>query len=286
MVGIIIAILSAVFMTGMQIMLKKSYKELDPSVAFLFDMLFGLVIWIPIGFIFGASFQGIIDCLLYAVISAVLSEALVFYALSKGNLSVSTVLISTYPIYTLLFSLLINNEKLLPVQIILILITIIGTILTAFDSEFKVKNMKNLSILIPFVTAIAIGISDTLTKGIINSTSSFDFIVAIALVQVPVSLIYLLITRQKLTKIVLDIKDGVKEYKYSIIGSLLNVLGTGCLLISFNYTYASIASPLTAIYTPFVLIYSFVVLKEKINKVNLCGVIMALLGAFGIVLIG
>lgn len=286
MVGIIIAILSAVFMTGMQIMLKKSYKELDPSVAFLFDMLFGLFIWIPIGFIFGASFQGIIDCLLYAVISAVLSEALVFYALSKGNLSVSTVLISTYPIYTLLFSLLINNEKLLPVQIILILITIIGTILTAFDSEFKVKNMKNLSILIPFVTAIAIGISDTLTKGIINSTSSFDFIVAIALVQVPVSLIYLLITRQKLTKIVLDIKDGVKEYKYSIIGSLLNVLGTGCLLISFNYTYASIASPLTAIYTPFVLIYSFVVLKEKINKVNLCGVIMALLGAFGIVLIG
>ena len=98
MVGIIIAILSAVFMPGMQIMLKKSYKELDPSVAFLFDMLFGLFIWIPIGFVFGASFQGIIDCLLYAIISAILSEALVFYALSKGNLSVSTVLISTYPV--------------------------------------------------------------------------------------------------------------------------------------------------------------------------------------------
>lgn len=286
MIGIIIAILSAVFMTGMQIMLKKSYKELDPSVAFLFDMLFGLIIWIPIGFIFGATFGGVIDCLVYAVISAILSEALVFYALSKGNLSVSTVLISTYPVYTLLFSLLINNEKLLPVQIILILITIIGTILTAFDSEFKVKNMKNLSILIPFVTAIAIGLSDTLTKGIINSTSSFDFIVAIALVQIPVALIYLLIAKQKIGKIIEEVKNGVKEYKYSIIGSLLNVMGTGCLLISFNYTYASIASPLTAIYTPFVLIYSFVVLKEKINKVNLCGVILALVGAFGIILIG
>ena len=81
-------------------------------------------------------------------------------------------------------------------------------------------------------------------------------------------------------------KKGVKEYKYSIIGSLLNVMGTGCLLISFNYTYASISSPLTAIYTPFVLIYSFIFLKEKINKVNLAGVILALLGAFGIVAIG
>jgi len=286
MLGIIIAIMSAVFMAGMQILLKKSYKELDPSVAFLFDMLFGLIIWIPIGFIFGATLNGIVDCLIYAVISAILSEALVFYALSKGNLSVATVLISTYPVYTLLFSILINNEKLLPIQIIFILSTIIGTILTAFDSDFKIKNMKNLSILIPFITAIAIGLSDTLTKGIINSTSSFDFIVAIALVQIPVALIYLLIAKQKLGTIIKELKEGVKEYKYSIMGSLLNVLGTGCLLISFNYTYASIASPLTAIYTPFVLIYSFAKLKEKINKVNLCGVILALIGAFGIIIIG
>ena len=286
MLGIILAILSAVFMTGMQIMLKKSYKELDSAVAFLFDMLFGLLIWIPIGFIFGATVSGVISCLAYAVISAILSEALVFYALSKGNLSVSTVLISTYPVYTLLFSLLINNEKLFPIQIILVLITIIGTILTAFDKEFKFKNMKDFSAIIPFVTAIAIGLSDTLTKGIINTTSSFDFIVAIALVQIPVALIYLIIAKQNLKKIILDLKQGVEEYKYSIIGSLLNVLGTGCLLISFNYTYASIASPLTAIYTPFVLIYSFVSLKEKINKVNLCGIIFALIGALGITIVG
>lgn len=32
--GIIIAITSAVFMTAMQILLKKSYKKLNPSVAF------------------------------------------------------------------------------------------------------------------------------------------------------------------------------------------------------------------------------------------------------------
>ena len=286
MIGIFIAIMSAVFMTGMQIMLKKSYRELDPSVAFLFDMLFGLLIWIPVGFIFGASFEGIISCLSYAVISAILSEAFVFYALSKGNLSVSTVLISTYPIYTLLFSLIINNEKLLPLQIVLIIITIIGTILTALDSEFNIKNMKNLSVLIPFLAAIGIGLSDTLTKGIIDATSSFDFIVAIAVVQIPVALIYLLITKQSFGKIITELKAGMKEYKYSIIGSLLNVLGTGCLLISFNYTYASIASPLTAIYTPFVVIYSVAILKEKMNKPNLCGVILALLGAMGIVMIG
>ena len=286
MIGIVIALLSSLFMTGMQILLKKSYKELNPSVAYLFDMLFGLIIWVPVGFIFGATFDGIWNCLLYAIISAILSEALVFYALSKGNLSVSTVLIATYPVYTLLFSFIINNERLTLIQISLVLITVIGTILTAFDSGFKVKNLKNLSIIVPFLTAIAIGISDTLTKGIIDETSSFNFLVAIAIVQIPVAIIYLFLAKQKPKMIIEDLKKGVKEYKYSIIGSLLNVIGTGCLLVSFNYTYASIASPLTAIYTPFVLIYSFIFLKEKINKVNLVGVILALLGAFGIIMIG
>ena len=78
----------------------------------------------------------------------------------------------------------------------------------------------------------------------------------------------------------------MKEYKYSIYGSLFNILGTGCLLVSFNYALASIASPLTAIYTPIVLVYSFVVFKEKINRVNLLGIIAAFIGTFGIILIG
>ncbi len=286
MIGILIALVSAIFMTGMQIMLKKSYKELNPSVAYLFDMLFGLIIWIPIGFLFGATIEKVLDCILYAIISAILSEALVFYALSKGNLSITTVLISTYPIYTVIFSLLINNEKLLPLQVILILITIIGTVLTSFDSQFKIKKIMNLQIIVPCITAIAIGLSDTLTKKIINRTSSYNFIVAIAIVQIPIAIIFLMITKQRIRTVLQSLKEGMKEYKYSIIGSMLNVIATGCLLISFNYTYASIASPLTAIYTPIVLIYSFAVLKERINKINLCGIILALIGTFGIIIMG
>ena len=286
MLGIALAIISAIFMATMHISLKTTYTQLNPSVAYLFYMLFGLIVWIPIGFIFGATLEDVWKCLPYAIISAIFSEALVFYALSKGNLSVASVLTATYPIYTLIFSVLLNNEILSVIQVILILVTIIGTVLTAFDNDFKVKNLKNVTIIIPIITAVAIGLSDTLTKGIIDNTSSFNFLVAIAVVQIPVAIIYLIISKQKPKIIIKELKAGVKEYKYSIIGSLLNVLGTGCLLISFNYTYASIASPLTAIYTPFVLIYSVVFLKEKINKINLVGVILAIVGALGITIIG
>ena len=286
MIGIIIAIISAMFMAAMQILLKKSYKELDPSVAFFFDAIFGVLIWIPVGFIFGATIEGVLNCLIYAIISAVLSEALVFYALSKGDLSVSTVMIATYPIYTLLFSRYINKEILSVEQLVFIILTILGTILTCFDKNFKMKNLKNLTMLIPVIAAVAIGLSDTLTKKIINETSSFSFLVAIAIVQIPVALIYLKIAKQKFLNIFKELKTGMKEYKYSIIGSLLNVLGTGCLLVSFNYGMVSIVSPLTAIYTPIVLIYSFIVLKEKMNKLNLTGIIAALIGTFGIIMLG
>lgn len=251
-----------------------------------FDAIFGLIIWIPIGFIFGGKFDEVIVCLPYAVISAILSEALVFYALSKGDLSVATVLISTYPIYTLLLSFLINNEILTTLQVVFILITIVGTILTCVEKEFKIKNIKNLTTLIPIITAVAIGLSNTLTKSVINETSSFSFLIAIAIVQLPVALIYLKISKQKFSKIVTELKSDMKEYKYSIYGSLFNILGTGCLLVSFNYALASIASPLTAIYTPIVLVYSFIFFKEKINFVNLLGIIAAFVGTFGIILIG
>lgn len=284
--GIVIAIASAVFMTAMQILLKKSYKELNPSVAFFFDAIFGLLIWIPIGFIFGGNLNDVISCLPYAIISAILSEALVFYALSKGDLSVASVLISTYPIYTLILSFIINKEILTPLQTVFILVTILGTILACVEKEFKWKNIKNLTTLIPIITAVAIGLSDTLTKSIINQTSSFSFLIAIAIVQLPVALIYLKISKQKFSKIITELKSDMKEYKYSIYGSLFNILGTGCLLVSFNYALASIASPLTAIYTPIVLVYSFVVFKEKINRVNLLGIIAAFIGTFGIILIG
>ncbi len=286
MLGIIIAIVSAMFMAAMQILLKKSYKELDPSIAFFFDAMFGVLIWIPVGFIFGATIKGIINCLVYAIISAILSEALVFYALSKGDLSISTVMIATYPIYTLLFSRYINKEILSGEQLVFIVLTILGTILTCFDKDLKIKKLKSLTMLIPIITAVAIGLSDTLTKKVINETSSFSFLVAIAIVQIPVALIYLKIAKQKFSNIFKELKIGMKEYKYSIIGSLLNVLGTGCLLVSFNYGMVSIVSPLTAIYTPIVLIYSFIFLKEKINKLNFAGIIAALIGTFGIIMLG
>ena len=108
MSGVIAAIYSSFFLALSQASLKKSYRELSPSVAFFFDTIFGLLIWVPLAIFFGINLVFFKEVLLYAILSAILSEALYFYALSKGQLSVTTILIGSYPIYTILFSYLIN----------------------------------------------------------------------------------------------------------------------------------------------------------------------------------
>lgn len=101
MIGIIFALLCAVFIGFSQISLRKSYKEFPPSIAFLFDSIFGLLIWVPLAIFMGVSATvswG--EAIFFAVVSAILSEAIVFYALSHGELAVTATILTTYPVYT------------------------------------------------------------------------------------------------------------------------------------------------------------------------------------------
>lgn len=287
MIGIIIAILSATFMFGWQVFLKRSHtEELNPSVTFFFDMIFGLLIWIPIGFIFGATGTEIVKNLSIAFISAILSEAFVFYALTKGNLSVSSVLIATYPIFTLIFSFIINHETLTTMQFIFIILTIIGIIMTCIEKEFKLKSLKSIVIIIPLLAAVSIGLADTLSKYTIDATNVYSFLVAIALCQIPVSIGYLLITKQKRKKIIVDAKNDIKKYKLGLLAGIFNIIATGLLYISFSFNFASICSPLTAMSTPFIVFYSLIILKEKISYINKLGIFISIIGTLGIIIIG
>src|SRR3989338_5598806 len=130
MSGVVIAVYASFFMALAQAALKKSYKEFEPSVAFFINALLGVVLWIPLSFYFGVNFASLGQVLIYAIISAVLSEALYFFALSKGQLSITAILIGSYPIYTIIFSYLLNGEILSSGQLLFIGLTIVGTLIT------------------------------------------------------------------------------------------------------------------------------------------------------------
>lgn len=280
--GIIYGLLAAFSFAVSYIALKKSFDEFPPSVAFFFDMIFGLIIWIPFSFFLGFDLNHIYKVFIYAVISGILSEAFTFYVLSKGEISITGTIFASYPIYTILFSILILGESLVPIHWLFIFITLIGTLLASLPEKMKKKELKKKAyILWALAGAIAVGLSDTISKGAIDKTSAAAFLFTLAIVQVPISLIYLKLEKET-SRHIIKFAKNYKIYKYAIAGSFFNVIGLIGLWLAFENTFASIASPLTAAYPGIMVILAVIFLKEKPRKIEILGLFLILLGVIGI----
>lgn len=280
--GIIFGLLSSLFFAFGFTSLKKSYEEFPPSVAFFFDMIFGLLIWIPFSLILGFDFSDLWVVLPYALISAVLSEAFIFYILSKGEISITGTIFASYPVYTILFAMLFLGERLGLQHWFFVLITIIGTTLASLPKKItKAELKKKQYILWAIAGATAVGVSDTISKGSIDQTSASAFLFALAFMQIPISIIYLKLEKESPLHILKFVED-IKKYKYSLLGSLFNVLGLVGLWLAFENTLASIASPLTAAYPGIMIVLAVIFLKEKPRKIELIGLSLIMIGVLGI----
>ena len=281
--GIVAAIYSSFFLALSQGALKKGYKEFEPSVAFLFDSLFGFFLWVPLAIYFGINTSFLGEVFIYALLSAILSEALYFYALSKGQLSITAILLGSYPIYTILLSYFINNERLTTIQAIFIALTIVGTLITYLPSKLSVEELKKSgAIFWPLIAAVGVGLSDSFSKRIINKTGDFSFLFMLALVQLPVAYLYLKIERQKVFGSITNTIKNIKSYKFPLAGSFFNIIGTGLLWISFSFTLASIASPITATSGAIVVLLAVIFMDENISIKSILGLFMVFIGIIGI----
>lgn len=280
--GILFAVLAALSQSVLWVALKKSYENLAPSVAFFFDMILGLLVWIPFALIVGVDFSRMGEILAYAIISGVLSEAFVFYVFSKGEVSYTSTIFSTYPLFTIFFSVLLNHESLLPMQWGLVMMVILGTLLVSMPEKINKKEFAKKSFLIwPLLGALAVGISDTLSKGIIDRTSAESFLFGLALAQIPVSLAYLRYEKQQIPRLG-DIRFDWRTYKYALLGSVMNVLTVLFLWLAFARAPASIASPITASYPGFVILLAITFLKEKVAKKDYVGFVLIVGSVMGI----
>lgn len=287
MTGIIFALLCAVFIAFSRLSLRKSYHDFPPSVAFFFDAIFGLLIWVPLAMFMGIS-QTVNwrSAITFAVISAILSEAIVFYALSHGELAVTTTVLATYPVYTVVFSRLLNNEILsLPVAFF-VTSAIAGSIIASTPDKIKKGELKlQKGVLWPFIAAVCIGLSDTISKGYINRSNDFSFLFSLGFLQIPVAVAYLKIEKQSLMRSLEGLIKKFKDYQHALLGGLFNIIGTGFLWLSFSFAPASIASPITGSSGALVVLFSRFILKEKITMRKYLGILLAFIGVIGITIL-
>ena len=285
MIGIFYAILASLGQGTGYTILKKSFKDFPSSIAFMFEMLFGLLIWIPFSIIAGIDTSNLGEVFFYSFLSAILSEAFVFYVLSKGEISITGTIFSTYPIFTILISRVVNSEILSPRIGIFILITIFGILILSFPEKFQMKELKKkIFIIYPLLGALAVGLSDSLSKNVLNRTTPATFIFCLAIMQIPVAIGFLLLEKRRFVNIK-KIAINIGDYKYSIAGSFCLVVSMIFFWLAFESTLASIASPITGTYMVFILIFAKIFLKEKISRKDLIGILTTVIGVTGISII-
>lgn len=283
--GIIFALLSCVFIAVGNILLKKSFKDFPPSISFFIFSVFSVLIWAPVGIILGVQFTHIFFGLFVGIMSAILGQAIYIYVLEKGEVSITATILSSFSIYTIIFSMIFNHERPGLITLLFIALTVIGTLIVSLPEKVDGNDLQKTNIILwAIFAAVSIGAADTLTKFYITQASVGSFLFYVAFAQLFVSFIYLRIDKQPLRQFN-DFFHKLDEYKFALLGSGFIAFATMFLFLSFNFTLASIASPIAASSPIITVILAVVFLKEKVTPKNWVGLLLLLISiiAIGIV---
>ena len=281
--GIVFAVINAVLLGAANVLLKKSFKDFSPSISFFTFSIFALLLWLPLGIILGVQFDTWALGSIVGAVSALFGQAIYIYVLEKGEISITATILSTFSVYTVLFSILFNHEHTTVLTGIFVVLTILGTIIVSLPEKVKKDELKKVSfILWALFAAICVGASDTFSKYYINKTSVGSFLFFVSLAQVIVSYLYLKFDKQPLNQFK-KIYNNIGDYSYALWGSLCIAVSTMFLFLAFNYTLASIASPIAASAPIVTVVLALVFLKEKISKKNWIGLLLVF---FAIIALG
>ncbi len=279
--GILFGLLAS-FCVGLSLVfIKKSYEELPASISFAFQAIFGILVWIPFALFIGITFKFILLTLAIALLSAILSEAFYYYIFQKADVGITGAVFSTYPLFTIAFAFLFLGEQ-LPFKLFLFaLVIVIGIIILSIPNKIQGIVHKNKAIFWGLIGAGAIGFADTISKGVIDKTSAATFLFALAIMQIPVAIIFLKQQNETVSQF-LKIFSQIQKYKYAIIGAFLGTIAVLFLWLTFEVTYASIASPLTGSYPLFTLLLAYFWLKEKLSLRDWIGSLIIIAGVLGV----
>ena len=273
-IGVLIG-LSFAILWGLQLVaFKKTLEHTSASVCFIFYTITALPVWIPFGLWQGLRFDYLGEVFLVAFMSAALSEAYVNFALSYGSITIASTLFSTFPVMTLFFARVFLGERIQGASAVAVAAVILGIMLVSLPRDRSAWRGASLSgILFPLSAAAAAAFSDTISKGVLDRSNLGTFLFALALGQIPVSLIFHRLECGRYP--VWQIRSfSFNKYWPLIFAAISNAALLILFWAAYNSLYASIAAPVTATYAVFVAIFARIFLGEKLQLKDYAGMII------------
>lgn len=282
MLWFLLAFVAALFWAIGHILLKRGFDHVPPLWNNILDKFLSLVLWTPV-ILFLSGFKITVPPLSIAVviISAAALYHFFFYAISKGQISLTGTIVAGYPLFTILLSYFFLNEKLSLIQYAGIALILIGDVNVALPDKGAVDRSIAPSmgndytwVLWGFIGALTLGIGDFLTKVSINRIGSYSHIFWLALIGNFVTICNYLIDKKNRPLPPLLRRQGLP----TLLGIVVNLIGALFFLLAFDYGKVSLIAPVSSIYPAFMALLAMRFLKERISRKQGIGIAVAILG--------
>jgi len=263
-----------------QIFTKKGLTHLPPLFNNVLSIIVLSLTMLPFALIHGVQFQKVISLFPW-VFLVTLFLFCYYYAIGVGQISLTGTIMGSYPFVTVLLSLLLLHEKLNIFQTFAIFLIISGTILLAIpDKNEKLKGIKiGRWFWIALASAVSIGMSDFVAKVALNNIDIATYFFTYVLTMILIVIISLFFDKKgrNIPKL------HFKKYIPTIIGVTMAETGMIPFYVALSQGLASLVVPLSSFYVAITAFLAWIVLKEKINKIQCLGITLSVIG---VILIG
>jgi uncharacterized membrane protein len=264
-----------------QVLVKKGFEHIPP----LWNNIFGNFLMLLFNIITALLLSGFslrIPSLMttIVIITAASFYHTYYYAISKGDVSLTGTVVAGYPLFTITLSQVFLHERLSPFQFLGVGLVIAGDIFVALPERAKAEAIKNLGWVVwGLVCCTLIGVGDFLTKLSINQIGSYSYIFFLAVVSNPIGAFNYLIDKKG--RHFPDLKRG--KALPTFFGLIIITIGTILFIIAFDHGKVSLIAPVSSIYPAITAVLAVQFLGEKITTKQKLGIVIIVIG---LVLVG
>ncbi len=274
------------------IMFKKSGETVHPIGLTLFKSLLAFVLLLPTMWLLGGTLIPQVPpadywlLLLSGALGIGISDTLLFMCLNKLGASLTAIVDCFYSLSIIGLSIIWLNERLTVLQVIGAIL-IISALLVATQKNGRGAAIGRRDLLIGILYGILsmfiVAVSIVMIKPLLER-SSLLWASEIRIIGGVIVLLLILLFLPARRRIISSI-FSLKSWGYTLWGSFIGgYLSQILWLAGMKFTQASVAAALNQTSTIFIFIFAALLLKEPINKQRILGIILAVFGAFLVML--
>ncbi len=283
---ILFAIGSAFFAGITAILAKIGVKNVNSNVATAIRTVVILIFsWIMV--LITNSYQEIAfvdeETLIFLILSGIatgLSWLCYYRALQIGDVNKVVAIDKSSIVLTIILAFIILDEKITFIKFISIIIIVIGTYLM-IDKKNEAEYKKNRRwLMFALLSAIFASLTSILGKiGINNINSNLGTAIRTIIVLIMAWIVVFVTKSNKEIK-----KIDKRSLKFIILSGITTGLSWLCYYRALQDGYASVVVPLDKFSIVFTVVFSYIFLKEKLNKKAFLGFLLIILGTLCLII--